>query len=186
MMDHRALRRPRNLPEYKALAEQMSPKLKETFLDACLASGISEDDCIHAVLAFQSELLSRGFECQSRTIKDLLDSFILRKQDLLGDDRLASQDSGSATLNAELQQFRELIEELRSQLQEPMVPSASAERGFRNVFLPMISAAVAEAVVNAAKSGVETKKATRLHRIVWSAISFVSGSAITALVLMHH
>jgi hypothetical protein len=58
------------LANYQTVAEKMSPELREAFLNACLWSGLSEDDCIHAILAFQAEL----FDAQNKALMSSLGS----------------------------------------------------------------------------------------------------------------
>ena len=49
---------PKPLTNYQALRQKMSPELQEAFLNACLNAGLSEDDWIHSLFAFQGELFS--------------------------------------------------------------------------------------------------------------------------------
>jgi uncharacterized alpha-E superfamily protein len=66
---------PRRLSTYETVKGLMPPEILEVFLDACLESGISENDSIHVLYAFQAALLNRGFDAQNAVIKDILGKF---------------------------------------------------------------------------------------------------------------
>jgi BioD-like phosphotransacetylase family protein len=80
MSDLHVVPKPGHPPEYRAVAEEMSPELKEAFLNASLTARISEDDVIHAVLYFQAELLNSGFDCQKQMLKGMIENFLPARQ----------------------------------------------------------------------------------------------------------
>jgi hypothetical protein len=70
----------KQLTNYQALRQKMSPELQESFLNACLNAGLSEDDWIHALFAFQAELFTGSLDAQMNAIRSALDGALSLRQ----------------------------------------------------------------------------------------------------------
>src|SRR5947208_2989571 len=53
---------------YKAALERMTPEMREAFIDACLASGIREEDVIHALILCQAKILDAGLNAHAQEV----------------------------------------------------------------------------------------------------------------------
>jgi hypothetical protein len=53
---------------YKAALEKLSPEMREAFVDACVTSGLSEDDVAHALLLAESKVLDAFKSAHSREV----------------------------------------------------------------------------------------------------------------------
>jgi hypothetical protein len=56
---------------YESVAARMSPELRQALLNDSLWSGLSEDDCIHSILAFQAELCDAQTKVLTRKLERL-------------------------------------------------------------------------------------------------------------------
>src|SRR5689334_12292887 len=61
---------------YKAALAQMTPEMREAFIDACVASGIREEDVIHALILCQAKVLDALKSTHAREVASSVQAVI--------------------------------------------------------------------------------------------------------------